>query len=232
MTSLPETPSRLNKYLALQMGISRRQADQLIDQGKVLVDGRTATLGDRYINGANILVNNSKIAGKASFVYLALHKPTGYVCSRKRQGKTPTVYELLPIEYRTLKSVGRLDKDSSGLLLMTNDGNFTHQMTHPSHYKTKIYTVQLGHDLEPLHQQMISDHGIMLEDGPSRMLLERASQANRHSWIVTMHQGRNRQIRRTFAALGYKVIKLHRTNFGPYALGDIPTGQFTIVNRK
>ncbi|RYX78032.1 rRNA pseudouridine synthase, partial [bacterium] len=131
----------------------------------------------------------------------------------------------------TLKPVGRLDRDSSGLILLTNDGDFAYEMTHPKFIKTKIYQVTLGHDLEPLHQQMISDHGINLEDGVSKLQLERRSDDERKTWTVTMHEGRNRQIRRTFSSLGYDVIKLHRTDFGPYTLGNLESGKLEIVTK-
>ena len=103
-------------------------------------------------------------------------------------------------------------------------------MTHPKFAKTKIYNATLDHDLAPLHQQMISDYGVNLEDGNSLLQLERANDTNRTDWIVTMKEGRNRQIRRTFERLGYSVISLHRTNFGNYAVGDIKPGEFRIVD--
>ncbi len=101
-------------------------------------------------------------------------------------------------------------------------------MTHPSFYKVKRYKVSLDRALEPLHQQMISDIGVDLEDGKSQLTLERESD-DRKDWIVTMHEGRNRQIRRTFNALGYMVTKLHRSNFGNYNIGDLQSGAFEIV---
>ena len=101
-------------------------------------------------------------------------------------------------------------------------------MTHPKFYKVKTYTVTLGTPLEPLHQQMISDYGIQLEDGPSKLSLERRDET-RKDWTVTMHEGRNRQIRRTFAALGYVVTTLHRTSFGPYSLDTLKPGEFQSV---
>jgi 23S rRNA pseudouridine2605 synthase len=172
-------------------------------------------------------VNGKLVTEKKAFTYLALNKPIGYVSSRKQQGDNPTLYSLLPKEYATLKPVGRLDKDSSGLLLLTDDGDFAYQMTHPKFYKVKTYTVSLHKPLEPLHQQMISDYGIQLEDGPSKLSLERASD-DRKDWIVTMHEGRNRQIRRTFSALGYEVTNLHRTSFGDYKLDDLEAGDFKV----
>jgi pseudouridine synthase len=102
-------------------------------------------------------------------------------------------------------------------------------MTHPKFAKTKLYNVQLDHDLEPLHQQMISDYGVELEDGTSKLGLERLNDTDRKRWIVTMKEGRNRQIRRTFGSLGYTVDKLHRTNFGNYTVGDIKPGSYEIV---
>ena len=91
-------------------------------------------------------------------------------------------------------------------------------MTHPKFHKTKLYNARLDRDLEPLHQQMISDFGVQLEDGASKLTLERLSDTSRREWQITMTEGRNRQIRRTFAALGYEVKKLHRTQFGVYRL--------------
>jgi len=228
----PDKQLRLNKNLALQLGISRREADDLIARGSVAVNGVVATLGARFAQGDEITVNGEIIASDTAYVYLALNKPTGYVCSRRQQDDTPTIYELLPKKYHDLKTVGRLDKDSSGLIILSNDGDFTFNMTHPKFVKTKIYQATLDHDLEPLHQQMISDKGIDLEDGSSKLQLERMNETDRKDWTVTMHEGRNRQIRRTFGALGYTVDKLHRVNFGNYSLGDIKTGEFEIVNMQ
>jgi pseudouridine synthase len=156
------------------------------------------------------------------------NKPRGVVVSRNGQGSR-TIYDLLPPEYQRLNSVGRLDKDSSGLLLLTNDGTLAHEFTHPSRHKNKVYEVTLDKPLQPLHRQMISDHGLQLADGPSKLQLDRQNDGNDMGWIVTMHEGRNRQIRRTFAALGYTVNTLHRTYFGPYTLDDLPVGELKIV---
>lgn len=227
-----DTSLRLNKHLALQLGVSRREADQLIEQGRVRINGNAAALGARFDKGDTITVNNKPINDSTPYTYLLFNKPVGYVCSRRAQGDSPTIYELLPSEYRALKTVGRLDRDSSGLLLLSNDGDFTFRMTHPKFAKTKVYTVHLDHDLEPLHQQMISDYGVTLEDGVSKLTLTRQSDANRSEWEVLMHEGRNRQIRRTFASLGYTVEKLHRTNFGNYSLGDMKPGEYQITEMR
>lgn len=222
---------RINRYLALQLGVSRREADDLVDSGSVTINGLTAQLGARVAASDTITVNGKSVTGTTPFVYIAFHKPAGYVCSRRRQGDTPTIYELLPKEYHALKPVGRLDKNSSGIILLTNDGDFAHQMTHPSFYKKKTYEVELDTPLQPLHHQMISDFGVQLEDGTSQFELTRQRDDNDTKWTITMSEGRNRQIRRTFAALGYEVIALHRTAFGAYSLGAIKVGEYHIVSR-
>ena len=224
-TPTHEPTQRLNKFVALALGVSRRQADELIEQGTVTVNDQPAQLGQR-ITTADIIRYDNKPLTAQTHQLILLHKPVGYLCSRASQGGVPTIYELLPKSLHHLKPVGRLDKDSSGLILLTNDGNFAHQMTHPSFYKIKRYLVTLDRPLQPLHRQMINDFGVQLPDGPSRLTLERQHEGDDHRWIVQMSEGRNRQIRRTFAALGYTVTKLHRTDFGNYTLGDIKRGEF------
>ncbi|MBQ3296775.1 rRNA pseudouridine synthase [Candidatus Saccharibacteria bacterium] len=222
-------PVRLNKFLAERLGVSRREADDLITAGKITVDGQTAILGNKIDSKSKIFYNNKIVPHQAEYLYLAFNKPVGYVCSRRAQGKAPTLYDLLPAKYHHLKTVGRLDKDSSGLILLTNDGDFAYQMTHPKFRKNKIYEVELGKPLEPLHQQMISDFGVLLDDGPSKFTVVRNETAQQNRYIVTLSEGRNRQIRRTFAALGYKVIKLHRIKFGPFELNELPPGKFCVI---
>lgn len=228
----PSDSIRLNKYLAFQLGISRREADEYIERGQVTANGEVVQLGAQAAKDAVITVKGSIIGGHVVHEYLIFNKPAGYVCSRKQQGDAPTIYDLVPAEYKSLKTVGRLDKDSSGLIILTNDGDFAFQMTHPKFYKVKVYGVHLDKDLAPLHQQMISDHGITLDDGPSKFELERVQDDRRDMWRISMSEGRNRQIRRTFSALGYTVTALHRTDFGPYTLGDLKPSEFHITNKK
>lgn len=220
---------RLNKFLAEKVGLSRREADNLIVDGKVLVNQQPAVLGARISETDEIICDGKIISTKKpEYIYLMLNKPVGYVSSRKAQGEVPTLYELLPEKYQKLKTVGRLDKNSSGLILLTNDGDFAFKHTHPKFYKLKTYLVELDQTLAPLHQQEISDFGIHLEDGLSKLFLTKLDKG-RLKWQVEMSEGRNRQIRRTFAALGYKVVKLHRIEFGHYQLGDLKTGEFKLV---
>lgn len=221
---------RLNKYIATNFGVSRREADLLIQQGKVSINGTKAEIGQQVEDGDKVTVSGKKIT-EQKLIYLALNKPTGYVCSRKRQGETPTIFELLPEKYQNLKNVGRLDRDSSGLILLTNDGDFAFQMTHPKFVKTKVYEAEIDRDLEPLHQQMIADFGVDLPDGHSQLGLMRLSDEDRRHWQVTMSEGRNRQIRRTFEAVGYKVVALHRIKFGNYELSGLAEGEFIEVEK-
>ena len=193
---------RLNKFLALQLGISRRQADELIEKGKISINGKAAKLGARFQDTDIIKIGDKVISNNCEErIYLLFNKPRGYVCSRKKQGENETIYAILPKEFHSLKPVGRLDKDSSGLLLLTNDGDFAFQMTHPKFRKIKEYLVELDEPLQPLHQQMIADFGINLPDGKSQLGLERLNDS-RKNWKVIMSEGRNRQIRRTFSAGG------------------------------
>lgn len=216
---------RLNKFLAERLGVSRREADELIAAGKVTINGQKAIIGNKIDRTSKVCFNNKLIPFDTDFLYIAFNKPVGYVCSRHAQGPSPTIYEILPKKYHNLKTVGRLDKDSSGLILLTNDGDFAYQMTHPKFHKEKVYEVELDKPLEPLHQQMISDFGVMLDDGPSKFMVVRDG----GKYIATLTEGRNRQIRRTFAALGYKVTKLHRTQFGKYELDNLAFGKCDII---
>lgn len=217
---------RLNKFLAERLGISRREADDAIAAGKVTVDAKKAELGARIDidKNPNVCYNGKMVSLQAGYLYVALNKPRGVVCSKKSQDGGKTVYDLLPNKYRELKTVGRLDKDSSGLILLTTDGDFAFRMTHPKFVKTKIYEVKLERALEPLHQQMIADFGVQIGDGISKLGLERLDDT-RKLWRVIMHEGRNRQIRRTFGALGYTVVELKRLSFGSYMLDGLREGE-------
>lgn len=228
MTQLETT--RINKLIAHATGLSRREVDNAIAAGRITINGQVAIMGAQVAGTDAVLMDGKPVGAQQNYTYLLLHKPAGYLCSRKAQGEYPTIYELLEPKYRPLKPVGRLDRDSSGVILLTDDGDFAHRMTHPKFQKRKIYEVVLDQELAPLHQQMINDHGISLEDGTSQLTLERIHDDNRSQWRVMMSEGRNRQIRRTFAALGYTVVKLHRTNFGPYSVGSVQPGDVKLTS--
>jgi 23S rRNA pseudouridine2605 synthase len=218
---------RLNQYIALHTGIGRRSADRLIKEGKVTVNGQAPLIGHQVTEHDKVEVNGLKIKHKIRLITIMLNKPTGYVCSRNGQG-SKTVYDLIPEELHHLKPVGRLDKDSSGLLLMTNDGKLANELTHPLHQKKKVYEVELDRPLDTKDKENIEE-GVMLEDGLSQLQLKKLSE-DQKAWQVTMFEGRNRQIRRTFASLGYKVTYLHRTHFGNYSLKLLPPGKWKNID--
>ena len=213
---------RLNQFIAQATGQSRRAADAIIEAGRVQVDGKAAHFG-QVVEQSNVVTLDGQVLSLSQTHTILLHKPVGYVCSRDGQG-SKTIYHLLPKELHSLKPAGRLDKDSSGLLLLTNDGVLANKLTHPRYAKEKKYEVRLDKPLLKEDRAIIERTGVMLEDGNSRLTLAPLSQYNH--WIVTMREGRNRQIRRTFAKLGYTVTTLHRTAFGDYALADLPIGTY------
>jgi len=218
--------TRINKYIAQATGLSRRAADAAIAEGRVHINGDVPQAGYDVQPADTITLDGKPLAAPTTTQTILFNKPAGYVVSRDGQGSR-TIYDLLPLALHNLKPVGRLDKNSSGLLVLTTDGDLAQRLTHPRYHKVKVYEVTLDKPLPPLHRQMIQDRGVTLEDGPSSFQLERLRERNDTAWRVTMHEGRNRQIRRTFAALGYDVIRLHRTQFGEYHLQQLPNGHFT-----
>ena len=238
---------RLNKFLAERLGLSRREADDIIASGKITVNGEVAKLGARISEKDQVAYAGKAVVFEKTYTYLKFNKPVGFVCSRKKQGEADTIYSLIPEKYRALKTVGRLDKDSCGLILLTDDGDFAFKLTHPKFQKHKTYLVILDRPLEPLHQQMVSDFGVDLPDGRSQLILshpdkkdlefftQKISQAdlnsdNRKIWRIEMSEGRNRQIRRTFAALGYRVIFLRRIEFDNFLLGPLKEGSWEEIS--
>ncbi len=218
---------RINKFVALATGMSRRAADKAIVEQRVKINGRLAKLGDQVTDNDEVSLDGSKLSAPSSKLLVMLNKPAGYVCSRDGQG-SKTIYDLLPRDLHYLKPIGRLDKDSSGLLLLTDDGKLAHELTHPSFNKEKVYEIELDRPLSDVDKAKI-DQGIVLDDGLSKLSISPSSklQAQSSSCTVHMSEGRNRQIRRTFNALGYKVTKLHRIQFGSYKLGRFSLGEYS-----
>lgn len=203
---------RINRYIAHATGISRRSADQAILDDRVRLNNRKPEPGADVGKNDVVTLDGAILRLPEVFHTIILNKPVGYIVSRDGQGSR-TIYDLLPPEFHSLKPVGRLDKDSSGLILLTDNGALAQELTHPSRQKKKVYIVRLD---KPLSGQSITaiTTAVPLDDGPSRLGLKGSG----ISWVVTMHEGRNRQIRRTFAQLGYTVVSLHRVRFGDYAL--------------
>lgn len=123
---------RLNKYLAHSLGISRRTADEIIASGQIVVNAKTAEIGQKVESGDTVLYRGKPVKSLEQSTLIMLNKPVGYVCSRAVQGDSKTVYDLLPEQYRKLKTVGRLDKNSSGIILLTDDGDFSHRIDRKS----------------------------------------------------------------------------------------------------
>lgn len=214
---------RINKFVAAASGLSRRAADQAIADGRVRVNMSVPEPGQDVTAADTITLDGQALHALQQHRTIMFNKPAGYVVSRAGQGSR-TIYDLLPAELHALKPVGRLDKDSSGLLILTSDGDLANRLTHPSQQKQKLYEVTLDKPLQDADRQAIGQ-GIPVENYVSRLGLAGADT----SWTVTMHEGKNRQIRRTFAARGYAVKRLHRTRFGEYVLDRLRAGSFTDV---
>lgn len=206
---------RINQYLAQAMGVSRREGDDLVAAGVVRVNGSVASLGAQVESDDKVEVRGNLVEPQP-YTYILLNKPRGFVCSRAEQGNTPTIYKLLPNELHHLKPVGRLDKETSGLLLMTNDGPLANTLTHPSYEKVKIYMAGLDRELSENDLDSLNK-GVQLDDGPSKLDVERQGSL----YKIVMHEGRNRQIRRTFRHLGYEVVTLERIAFAGLTLDDL-----------
>jgi 23S rRNA pseudouridine2605 synthase len=212
---------RINQYIAHSLGIGRRKADKYIEAGQVQVNGELAQLHDVATDSDTVTLDNKKVAPPSRQTIL-LHKPIGYVCSRSGQG-AKTIYDLLPDNLQHLKPIGRLDKLSSGAVLMTTDGILANRLTHPSYQKDKVYTVTVNKPLKDAHIKKINS-GVFLEDGVSRMQITKNGR-DKTTCTIVMREGKNRQIRRTLKAVGYTVEQLHRTQVGDIKLGNLAPGK-------
>ena len=211
---------RANKYIAQASGLSRREADEAIAAGRVVIDGSVARIGQAVDSHSTIFLDGLPLT-PAQDQYIKLHKPVGYVCSRRQQDDKPTLFELLPAELRHLKVTGRLDADSRGLVVLTNDGDFANRLMHPRFRKEKVYEVKLHNPLSSEDQEHIA-RGVQLDDGLSTLAISGAL----YNWRVIMTEGRNRQIRRTFSELGYEVTDLFRIAVGDIQLKELAAGQY------
>lgn len=223
---------RINQFVAQASGLSRRQADTAIQDARVMVNGQRAKTGQQ-VNPSDVVTLDGEVVRLTVHTTIMLNKPVGYVCSRDGQG-SKTIYELLPPELHHLKPIGRLDKDSSGLLLLTSDGQLAYELTHPSQQKEKNYEVELDKPLTEADFQTITGSGVDIGDERlSRLDLAKSTWQKAKGegihWRVALSEGRNRQIRRTFETLGYKVTKLHRTHLGPYHLELLALGQYRSI---
>ncbi len=227
---------RLNKIIADAGIASRRAADQLIIDGRVSVDGNIIIeLGGKYdpeIN--NIQVDGESLKLSKSKTYLVFHKPAGVISTMSDPEGRSNLGDFFADRKDRLFHVGRLDKDSEGLILLTNDGELAHRATHPSYGIEKRYLVEIeGEYGKAIADQMLQ--GVKLEDGLARALkvVLIKSVGKNHHWIeITIHEGRYHIIRRLIESLGLKVLRLIRIDFGPISLGDMKSGRHRVLNSQ
>ena len=221
---------RIQKLIAQSGLCSRRKAEEYIESGRVLINGRKCTLGDKAIPDKDIITVDGERIGavrKRRLYYIMMHKPRGYVTTMKDERGRKCVTDLLGSGYEGVYPVGRLDKNSEGLLLFTNDGDFANEIMHPSHHISKTYRVTVRPDINDdqlvklasgveLDGRMTAECSVVvLDKQPGRVVLQ-----------MTIHEGRNRQIRRMCEAVGLEVARLKRTAVGPVKLGMLKPGEF------
>ncbi len=220
---------RLQAFLARAGAApSRRKAEALIEAGRVTVNGETATLGSSVSGDETVLFDGQRVLLPTEHAYLALNKPAGYLTTLKDEPDKdrPTVADLMP-DLPGLVPAGRLDADTTGLLILTNDGPLAHRITHPSSEIEKEYRLTLKNPTSPKAIKALSA-GPALEDGkmspPTLANVEKT--ADKTTLHLTIHEGRNRIIRRACAAVGLDLLALHRVRVGPVGLGDLEEGLY------
>jgi len=222
---------RLNKIIADAGITSRRGADELIADGRVTVDGRPIRELGAKLDPDNheVAVDGETIKRSLTKSYLVLHKPKGVLSTMYDPEGRPSLADFVDLRKERLFHVGRLDKDSEGLILLTNDGDLTFRATHPSFGLEKTYIIEFEGRLETGVDKVLLK-GVELEDGMGRVLSFKQLSAN---WIeVKIHEGRYHIIRRLMEAVGVEVLRLIRTNFGPISLGDTPEGRWRDLNEQ
>ncbi len=231
----PERPRRLNQILSLAGLTSRRKADEWIKSGRVVINGRTVTEpGTRAVWGVDLIeVDGTAIPGPSERLYLMLNKPFGYVCSLSDPQGRPLVTDLVRELGERVYPVGRLDFDTMGLLLLTNDGQWAHRLTHPRYRVPRTYKVTVGGRISDSAVDLLQK-GVMLEDRRMyRAGVGLIHRGEKQSLIrMTITQGKSRQVRRMLEATGYRVVHLIRTHFGNLALGDLKVGEYRHLERE
>ncbi|MGA3490374.1 pseudouridine synthase [Micromonosporaceae bacterium DT55] len=226
-TENPDNVQRLQKVLAAAGVGSRRACEDLIFRGRVTVDGRPAQLGDKVDPAAAVIhVDGERLVVDTRLVYLAMNKPRGVVSTMADEKGRTALADFLDRVDQRVYHVGRLDADSEGLLLLTNDGDLAHKLMHPSYAVQKTYLCEVAGPLpRNLGKRLLG--GIELEDGPVKLdafkvvdTLGRTTQVE-----VTLHEGRKHIVRRLFDEVGHPVSRLVRTSIGPIRLGDLRTGR-------
>lgn len=220
---------RLQKVLAKAGIASRRKAEELIAQGRVKVDGETITeMGFIVKKGSVVTFDGTKVDGENKVYYL-LYKPKKVICTRNDEHGRATVVDLIPSEERIFP-VGRLDYDTSGVLLLTNDGEFANEMTHPRFHLWKSYEVTINGILKPEEVKLL-ERGVTLDDGTVTQeakvtITHKNLEKNSSQLELSIQEGKNRQIKRMMEALGYEVKRLHRYRFAFVTVSDLKPGEY------
>jgi 23S rRNA pseudouridine2605 synthase len=220
---------RLNRFLAAAGLGSRRHCDELIAAGRVSINGETCTDFSAQPGARDHVKVNGKLVHIAPPLTIMLHKPAGFVSTRRDPQVRDTVFDLLPAKFWRLFNIGRLDTQTEGLLLLTNDGDLAQRLTHPRYEIEKEYEVTLERAWEPLLASKLM-RGIFL-DG-RRAKIEQLHSISPTRLRVVLRQGINRQIRRMFEAVGNRVKRLVRIRIGPVRLGDLPRGDWRALTKR
>lgn len=218
---------RLNKYIAASGICSRRKADELIEKGMVSVNGKKVSeLGFKVGEKDKVFINNELVRPK-KHEYYRFYKPAGYITTADDEKDRKIIYDLLPDSMHNLKPVGRLDRDSSGLIILTNDGELINELTHPSIKVPKIYIVSVDGRVH-LHQLEKMAQGIEIEPGKIAYADSQIVESSNKKTIlqITLYQGLNRQIRKMFDYLGFEVISLKRIQHAIITLEGLKKGEF------
>ena len=218
---------RLNRYLARSGVASRRAADELIKAGRVTVNGRQGEL-NTFVESRDVVAVDGERVGKQELAYVLLHKPLGVVTTARDPQGRPTVVDLVGHDSRVVP-VGRLDVDTSGVLLLTNDGDLAHRLAHPRYGVEKTYVADVEGELTAGEVSALAG-GIELEDGATAPA--RARQLGRGRIELVLHEGRNRQVRRMLEALGHRVTRLRRTGYAGLDLRGVEPGTWRELKRE
>ncbi|MBR4622728.1 MAG: rRNA pseudouridine synthase [Ruminococcus sp.] len=221
---------RIQKIIADSGYCSRRKAEELIAAGKVTVNGRSCSLGDKALPGRDVIAIDGeqlKMAKKKNLCYIMLHKPRGYVTTMNDEQGRRCVTELIADYPERVYPVGRLDRNSEGLLLFTNDGALANDIMHPSKHISKTYRVTVRPDVDDEMLAQLAE-GVVIDGKKTQpaTVLVLDKQPGRVVLQITIHEGRNRQIRKMCEAVGLEVARLKRTSVGPLKLGMLKPGEY------
>lgn len=225
---------RLQKYLSSCGVASRRKSEELILEGKVKVNGKVVRELGTQVSSSDIVMVNEVEIKKEDKVYFLLYKPEKTICSLKDEKGRKTVVELIQTEHKIFP-VGRLDYDTSGIILLTNDGELTNILTHPSHdiyktYYTKVDGIVTGEEIKKLEKGIILD-GVKTKKAYAK--IKKIDKKNNKSYVeLTISEGRNHQVKNMFIAIGHKVLKLKRTDYAFLNLDGLSTGEYRPLNIK